>query len=108
MSKKFPKTTPPFPLKKCERKALKLARKMIKDKSQTYICVALSESCKAMQQQELIDEHTHVCQRLRAHVEESLDGNVYLGDWQRENDIKRSPKKQRKDRVAWINHMLKN
>jgi hypothetical protein len=109
MNREFPKEQPDFSLTKQERKLLKDARKRIKNKLSRYICVALNsarvERARAGKRG-YNDER--IVSRLKAHIMNCLDGRSYLDSWQYEHGMERTNKQRRKDRIAWIDHLLKN
>jgi hypothetical protein len=109
MSRKFPKEQPDFSLTKQERKLLKDARKLIKNKLSRYICSALSSArIERVRAGKLVYDDGKVVARLKAHIMTCLDGRSYLDSWQYAHGMERTKKQRRKDRIAWIDHLLKN
>jgi len=84
-----------------KREALTLAREMVRDEREIFICGALI----TIQQKHptLYD----ACMKLRRYIMRQLGKHHYLSQWQRGNGFPaRSLAQLRRDRLAWIDWML--
>lgn len=83
-----------------ERRALQLARDIIRNGRQEFICVALTQ---VMVNNPRLIRAGH---RLRCYIDGALEGEGSLGWWQRCHGFDRDRNQQRLDRMAWIDWML--
>jgi len=88
-------------LTKNERRALELARKIIKTWERNFVCHALED---------VEEEHpmlSYACNRLRGYISRQLGGAHTLDAWQIKNGWEGRDSSQRcVDRLAWIDWML--
>lgn len=83
---------------------LKMAKKLIKTKEESYICFAVSRAAY---------KHENPCairagDQLEKYIQKALGINTFLSGWQRSNgfDDRVCKARIRQDRLAWIDWMI--
>jgi hypothetical protein len=111
MEHKFPTELPDFHLNKTHRRLLRSAKRMIKDYSEDYVCAAIYRSGRHPEESGLTciyGEGMRAVDDLTRFISRAIEKNVYFESWQHSKGINRTSAKIRKDRVKWINFILKN
>lgn len=88
-------------LTKDERRALELARELIRTDKECWICWALDDVAKRDA------TYREAVNRLTNYVGIAIEGAVWLTGWQRANGLRtRTHSEAKADRLAWIDWML--
>ncbi len=109
--KRFPTVVPDFALTNVHIKLLKHAKKRIKGVLEDYVCSAITHGASNPDESGVKccrKEASYAAYDLKRFIRRAIKERVYFDSWQRlEAGINRTLSEVRKDRVAWINFLLK-
>ncbi len=109
--KKFPTALPDFALTDVHIKLLKHAKKKIKGELENYVCCAIDHGALNRDESGLKcdpKDARYAAYDLLKFIRRAIKNCVFFHSWQRmEMEINRTPTQIRKDRLAWIDFLIK-